>query len=87
MAREAVRSSTLQANGVRPLYTNEAARSPIGCPTSPVSIILQREPLEAVAETGRAERATSVRVPFAHGLFYGLRWARAKTRRLQSKEL
>ncbi|MEQ2214178.1 hypothetical protein XENOCAPTIV_017403, partial [Xenoophorus captivus] len=66
MAREAVRRSTLRANGVRPLYTNKAARSPIGCATISVSIILELEPLEEEVE---GERATSVRVPFAHGLF------------------
>ncbi|MEQ2157255.1 hypothetical protein GOODEAATRI_000075, partial [Goodea atripinnis] len=66
MAREAVRRSTLRANGVRPLYTNKAARSPIGCATTSVSIILELEPLEEEVE---GERATSVRVPFAHGLF------------------
>lgn len=81
MAREAVRSSTLQANGVQPLYTNEAARSPIGCATTSVSIILEREQLAEVEEA-EGERATSVRVPFAHSFFYGLHRARAKTRRL-----
>lgn len=50
MAREAVCSSTHQANGVRPLYANEAGRSLIGCANSSVSIIPAREQLRAEEE-------------------------------------
>lgn len=50
MAREAVCSSTHQANGARPLYANGAGRSLIGCVKTSVSIIPAREQLRADEE-------------------------------------
>lgn len=79
MAREAVCSSTHQANGMRPLYANEARRTVIGSVNSPVSIIPAREPLKEEEE--EEERGgTSVRVPFAHSL---LRSTRSTCQNLQ----
>ncbi|KAM3617255.1 uncharacterized protein V6R79_003954 [Siganus canaliculatus] len=90
MAREAVCSSTHQANGMRPLYANKARRSLIGCVNSSVSINPEREPLEGEEEEekrregrggGRRGHICPRAIPAK--VFSGLRRARAKTCRLQ----
>ncbi|KAL7398615.1 hypothetical protein ABVT39_012392 [Epinephelus coioides] len=55
MAREAVCSSTHQANGMRPLYANETGRALIGCVNGSVSIIPEREPLKGEEEEEEEE--------------------------------
>ncbi|KAK2897754.1 hypothetical protein Q8A73_014134 [Channa argus] len=55
VAREAVCSSTHQANGMRPLYANEAGRSLIGCENGSVSIIPAREQLKGEEEREKEE--------------------------------
>lgn len=80
MAREAVCSSTHQANGRRPLYANKAGHTLIGCGNSSVSIIAAREPLKGEEE--REGRGAHLSACHSHKVSSGLRGARAKTCRL-----
>lgn len=89
MAREAVCSSTNEANGMRPLYANKAQRILIGCEqlrvNHPDAGAVQRGWCVCVSEGGWG-RGAHLSACHSHKVFFGLRGARAKTCRLQPRQ-
>lgn len=85
MAREAVCSSTHQANGIRPLYANE--RSALRLAAWAALCQSSRRGSRSKERRGRRRRRLAhLSACHSRTVFSGLRGARAKTRRLQPRD-